>query len=329
LTSFLPELIHDARFAILESESVVDFVLCSLRDIPCNLPLRWGVLFNLKFRRVFQCLNLQKWNALLHCFKKYSYAIVLRGSVHFVDPTLNAPERIYFHESQVSQITNDSSNQMNGNDELDEFNDSQIHHESQGSQNVIFDFTISDKENDSGAIPVSHVSNPQIYQLIFKIDPFKTPERANNTNVHSFLFNSQPLSSSPVISIEEAVTTVSRAKNDSIYALNLSNSSSPEHADRFDTTRLPKDLVMSIRRLYAFSDFAIESIFNTLRELPVSIPLRWGCIYNKYLRVRSKIITSKKPMTTLFQWKQLRDLLIQNGYLDNKTVINCSILINK
>ena len=295
LASFSMAFVRDARLVISESECVVDFVLNSLALIPCNVPLRWGVLYNLKFRRVFQCLTLDKWSALLECLKKYSYAIIVKGSVHFVDPSLDAPEQINLPESQYLHLV----------------------HESQVS--ATSQEPAEDHPRPKPAIPAFP-----------RIDPFKTPERGtNNSNVHSFLFQSPPSTPAASAATPEATTPVPRARNDSIYAMHLSNSISPALADRFNPTLFPGDLVTSIRRLYCFSDAAIEIVYKTLRELPVSIPLRWGCIYNKHLRVRSKLAASNDAGTTLLQWKQLRDLLIRYGYLDDRTVGNCSILINK
>ena len=68
-----------------------------------------------------------------------------------------------------------------------------------------------------------------------------------------------------------------------------------------------------------------EAIINQLAQLPVNIPLRWGVIYNKLLRVRSK----REVGTTLDQWKQLKNLLISKDFLCDKTIANCAILKNK
>ena len=306
LSSFSPAFIRDARLIIAESEGVLGFVLACIRQVPCNVPLRWGVLFNLKFRRVFQCLTLEKWGGLLACFKKHFYAVVLRGSVHFVDPTRDAPEQIVFPESQVSQeavfdLSSDNNDDYNHDYDYED-----------GNMLVKTRFPISPREL---AVP--------------RIDPFRTPERGNNTNIHSFLFNSPPsITHIPSIPVASS-TPVPRNRNDSIYAINLSNSISPALADRFETCRFSGDVILAIRRLYGFSDSALESVYNTLRTLPVSIPLRWGCIYNKYLRVRSKAAASQDAGTSLLQWKQLRELFINYGYLDDRSVANCSILINK
>ena len=294
LDSFSAAFKRDARLIIPENENVLEFVLNCLTQIPCNVPLRWGVLFNFKFRRVFQCLTLENWSALLDCLKKHAYVVGLKGTVHFVDPMLNSPEQIIFPESQVSQASSSASESSNSDTErLDE-----------------------------------QVSRPS------RIDPFRTPERANNSNIHSFLFASPPssaaLNQDNSIKITSVTSTpVARAKNGSIYSMNMSNSISPALADRFDPSTFNSALILAIRGLYNSSETVLEHIYRTLRMLPVSIPLRWGCIYNKHVRVRSKAAAARETGSTLLQWKELRNLLILHNYLDNKLVANCSILKNK
>lgn len=299
LDSFSPAFKRDARLIIPDNENVLEFVLNCLMQIPCNVPLRWGVLFNFKFRRVFQCLKLENWKALLDCLKKHAYIVGLKGTVHFVDPMLNSPEQIVFPESQVPQDVIDLSS---------------IASESESSNS----------ETESLDEPVSRPS---------RIDPFRTPERANNSNIHSFLFASPP--SSAALNQDDSIkitsvtsTPVARAKNGSIYAMNMSNSINPALADRFDPT-FNAALTLAIRRLYNSSEPVLDQIYKTLRMLPVSIPLRWGCIYNKHVRVRSKAAAARETGPTLLQWKELRNLLIQHDYLDDKLVANCSILKNK
>lgn len=277
LTSFPQILVNDALVIFSESGSVLSFVLDQILLLPCNVPIRWGVLFNLKFRRVFQCLTLEKWSGLYQVLKKHGYAKITNGNVHLLDPAFEAPETINFDEHSS----------------LFECLETEFNSES-----------LKPPER-----PAAVVNTPLIEQSNLTAPPQPQPQ---STPIQL------PLDSPAIIPVQ-------RAKNNSIYAIHLSNSISPALADRFDPSKFSPLLCQQISEIYNNCDSTVEAITSQLRQLPVGIPLRWGFIYNKHLRVRSK----REVGTTLDQWKQLKSLLISEGFLCDKTIANCVILKNK
>ena len=272
---YLPRYSHSFVSAVYshfcDTSSVADFILTNLRLIPCNVSIRWGVLFNLKFRRMFQCLGLEKWNELGRLFRAHGYAMTKRGGTILLDPDCKVTETPPKDDPRIS--------------------------------------------SDSSATG--------------RIDPNRTPERLNNNSSYFHRISPPPTPSipPPVFSVP-AVPTVPRSSNQSIYSIDLLGSYHPFIAERFDTYRFNSNLKLSIRRLYNSSDQSIDAILEHLRTLPVKIPLRWGVIYNKQLRVRSRAVVSKKPVfTTLQQWNDLKNLLKEHGYLHENS--NCVILSNK
>lgn len=285
LTSFPQLVINDALVIFSESGGVLQFVLDQILQLPCNVPIRWGVLFNLKFRRVFQCLTLEKWTGLYQVLKKHGYGIVIKGSVHLLDPALDAPETINFNEYSYSSFFERLESSLSP--ELSSFKTPERNNNPENSI--------------SHNVPIIEPSNSN-----FKIhSPHSTPIQL-------------PLDSPSIIPVQ-------RVKNNSIYAIHLSHSISPALADRFDPSTFSPLLVQKITEIYNHCDSTVEAITNHLKQLPIGIPLRWGFIYNKLLRVRS----SREVGTSLDQWKQLKSLLITEDYLCEKTVANCAILKNK
>ena len=279
LTSFPQLVINDALVIFSESGGVLHFVLDQILQLPCNVPIRWGVLFNLKFRRVFQCLTLEKWTGLYQVLKKHGFAKIIKGSVHLLDPVLDAPETINFDDSlsffECLESTLSSSESLKTPEHKNPDHTSDYNH------------------------PIIEPSNYTVSP------PQSTPIEL-------------PLDSPSIIPVQ-------RAKNNSIYAIHLSHSISPALADRFDPSTFSPLLIQKITEIYNHCDSTVEAITNHLKQLPIGIPLRWGFIYNKLLRVRS----NREVGTSLDQWKQLKSLLIADGYLCEKTVANCAILRNK
>ena len=266
LLNFPQPLINDALVIFSECENVLHFVLDQILQLPCYISIRWGVLFNLKFRRVFQCLTLEKWDGLYQVLKKHGYAKITKGCLQLLDPNFDAPENIFDDKS--------------------------------------FDY-------------LENLLNTE------------TPPTKNSNHEPNFTIDTvtpQPLRL-PVDS--PAIVPVQRARNNSIYAIHLSHSVSPALADRFNPSTFPPSLTDKISEIYFHSETIVNTIINQLKQLPVGIPLRWGVIYNKHLRIRSQAPGRRDSATTLEQWNQLKSLLITNGYIRDKTVANCVILINK
>jgi hypothetical protein len=280
ITSFPQMLINDAFVIFSESESVLNFVLDQIIQLPCNVPIRWGVLFNLKFRRVFQCLTLEKWDGLYQVLKKHGFAKTIGGSVHLLDPAFDAPETI----------------NLELNSSLFECLESTFNHNSELLK------TPGRTDNDASFYNLMEESN---FTAPLPLPPQLTPIQL-------------PLDSPAIIPVQ-------RAKNNSIYAIHLSHSISPALADRFDPSSFSPLLFKQISEIYNNCDSTFKAIINQLKQLPVGIPLRWGVIFNKHLRVRSK----REEGTSLNQWKQLKSILAVEGYLCDKTVANCAILKNK
>lgn len=258
IREFPYSVVRDASKIISESDSVLKFVLEHLKQLPCNVPIRWGVLFNSKFRRIFQCLTVDKWIQLGKVLEQHGYARSQQLNIYLLNPEIfdNLPLR--------SQLT--------GPTEIDPFRD------------------IDQNGNVSESRPITPIPS---------IIPVDSP----------------------------AVTPVPRAQNDSIYAISYLNSTDPDSAPRFQTDSFDSVLTHSIRILFNYNEEPFTVIYRLLNELPVEIPLRWGCIYNQRLRVRRRIATNSD--INLAQWKELKEILKNHGRLDDKTVTNCAILKNK
>lgn len=267
ITEFPYSIIRDALNVISESDSVLKFVLEHLKQLPCNVPIRWGVLFNLKFRRIFQCLDVGKWINLSKILERHGYAKIERLNVFLLNP-------------QVTEYA-------------DFFNDL----------------------SDEPQTPIKEI-------LVPRTPPMESS--APFTPIRSSTPTEIPIDSPGVI-------PVPRAHNDSIYAISYRNSSDPNLAPRFRPHSFESSLRIAIFNLFHHNNELIENVFKQLAQLPVSIPLRWGCIYNKHLRVRRRRQTNclDDSVISLTQWKEVKNLLKEYGYLDDKIVINCSILNNK
>lgn len=262
IPSFSNRLIMAAAQVIPESRPVLNFVLDTIKQLPCNVPIRWGTLFNSKFRRVFECLTLETWTALCEVLKTHGYAKLISRYIHLIDPNLVV--------SSIDQI----SIQLN--------------------------------QQDATNTPRTPPARPT---LSFP-NPIISPTRV-----------------APLIPVLPQTTTpITRTKNISIYALQVSNSVSPALADRFSCGPRLNGLIRSI---YYHIDSHYIPVIKQLEDLPVTIPLRWGVIFNKCLRVRAQSVNSRNRQTALEQWKKVKVLLIAEGYLDDKSVPNCAILINK
>jgi hypothetical protein len=268
LRKFTQSVERQTRNLFPENQRVADYVLENFLLIPCNVPFRFGVLFNLKFRRMFQCLDLQRWKELLDILETNGFLKIEKDLTSFlVDPSLDSI--------------------------------------------------------DSSATPQTQASDYSSIETFF--DNYTTSKSTTPSPSHSF---TPP--QTPTKPVEPVRLAPSRKKNETIFSASFLESTSLDAidmADRFDTLNLNTNCKSQIETLYE-NDGSL--IYAKLATLPINVPLRWGCVYNKSVRLRSKSQTKLKIIiSTLDQWRKLKGILKSFGYLDDKSVINCAILINK
>ena len=274
--SSFPERVQSAvNFLFRSDPNVSIYVLKTIRDLPCNVPIRWGVLFNLKFRRMFESLTIEKWTDISTVLKEFGYGIFKSGKFFLLDPNLNSLEDLPEIPSNQSPISSDDGSIFNSNSSLN------------------FSF------NSDSDFSVKYDSNPP--------PPSLTLTR-------------------PSVTRKSAYTIYSSSE--------VAGSLAAALADKFKPSQFSNQLLQDIRKLFNQNDLVIDNLFKKLELLPTNIPLRWGCIYNIHLRSR---VRKKNPSddnipitkTTLDQWNSFKILLKAEGLLDDKSVKNCSILINK
>ena len=153
----------------------------------------------------------------------------------------------------------------------------------------------------------------------------------NSDSDFSVKYDSNP----PTPSLTLTRPSVTRKSAYTIYSSSeVAGSLAAALADKFKPSQFSNQLLQDIRKLFNQNDLVIDNLFKKLELLPTNIPLRWGCIYNIHLRSR---VRKKNPSyyniqitkTTLDQWNSFKILLKAEGLLDDKSVKNCSILINK
>ena len=312
ISDFPERVVRDAAIVVSESDSVLKFVLEHIRQIPCGVPVRWGVLFNLKFRRIFQCLTTEKWDGLCKALERNGFAKIEKSNVYLKDPESETTE----YSDLFFDLSDRRSEGGNGNDNSESA--------TSYSRNTS---TISTTSNTNNLQINTHIND-----TLARIDPLQTPLRNRQGDLLFYSSNSNSNSNGPeritIIPVDSpAVIPVPRAHNHSIYAIKYCSSIDPDLSPRFRTRNFTDSLQFAISEIFDAAQHPIDKVYAQLDVLPIDIPLRWGYIYNKHLRVRRQ--TPQTAIIKLEQWKKVKNALKLHGYLEDKSVPNCVVLKNK
>lgn len=232
---FPRRLVTKAAELIEEPENVTQFILDVLKQIPCNVPIRWGVIYNFKFRGSFPNLTAEKWKLLGKLLQQHKFADIERQTYYLRD----------------------------GIDSLD----TQANEEDEVPADV----------SVSGAVrivPPSYDSTVSAFSVNF--------QKPNDT-----IFSSAYESAQLVAEMKPPFAISSILRRDVLFAVRFS-------------AIFEGNLGVEVK------------VIKVLSGLPTEVPLRWGIIYAKYLRLKGP-----NALPTVEQWKAVKDLLSENGYTIN------------